>query len=631
MIPVYAELTASGHEIALVAGGPDAALIAAAKMLQTLTPLFSKSDPPGGLTVPATWPAVVQLANTFPGTWHPGPRLQAWIDDQAARRTAPLASTLSYTPPAGLVPRPYQVAGALEIARTGRALNFDEPRTGKTITTILGLVEWSAQIAEQLASDAGVPINGLRSMAHVTPVLVICPASVIDPWVEAWQAWAPHVRAVAYRGPKRSELIGTADVYVTSYETARNDAGVVTSNGKRSLRPLIDLDAAALVVDECHYVKNPQAERTKAVRRLAERNAARGGAFVALSGTPITKHMGEIFPALSCLEPGAYPSSDRWKKRYCWEVQGEYDTEIIGLNPALEAEFRLTLLGQHRRVAREDVMAELPPKVYSTRTVELPAKWRKAYDDFEAQMLAELPDQSDGSEGELAVMDVLTKYNLLTRLASAPADVEYTYGPDVYADGHPQAGDLKRHIHLHLKNPSWKVDALLEILAERCEPGRRTAESESVVAFAPSKQLMMLAGAAATKAGYRVGYIVGGQSAGERTAARLAFQRGELDLICATTGAGGAGITLSRAGTLVFLQRPWSLDHSIQAEDRGEGDLNATRGTEIIDVIAKNTIESRIRTVLRENAGQLADLVQDQRIVEQLLGGADRSREGRAA
>ena len=612
MIPIFGELTAGGETIVLVAGGPAEAIdqvAVAAKMLQTLTPLFSTSNPPGAMTVPATWPAVVQLASVFGPFWQPGPRLQAWIAEQVARRTTPVSGQLRYTPPAGLVPRPYQVAGALEIARTGRALIFDEPRTGKTITTILGLME------------LGATVDG--------PVLVVCPASVIDPWVEAWATWAPHVRAVAYRGPKRRELLGTADVYVTSYETARMDASEATSNGKTSLRPLLDLlesGNGALVVDECHYVKNTQAARTKAVRRLADKAAV----FIALSGTPITKHMGEIFPALNCLEPGAYPSAERWKRRYCWEIQGEYDTEVVGLNPATEEEFRLTMLGQHRRVARADVMADLPPKVYSTRTVELPAKWRKAYDEFEAQMLTELPSTSadedgtgaDGGDRELAVMDVLTKYNLLTRLASAPADVEITYGPDVYADNHPQAGEPKRHIHLHLKDPSWKVDALLEILAERCEPGRRDESSESVVAFAPSKQLMLLAGKAAEKAGYRVGYIVGGQSAGDRTAARLAFQRGELDLICATTGAGGAGITLSRAGTLVFLQRPWSLDHSIQAEDRGEGDLTATRGTEIIDVIAKNTIESRIRTVLRENAGQLADLVQDPRIVEQLLGGS---------
>jgi SNF2 family DNA or RNA helicase len=53
---------------------------------------------------------------------------------------------------------------------------------------------------------------------------VVCPASVVDPWVEAFNTWAPYWRAVAWRGPKREELAGTADVYVTSYDTARIDA-----------------------------------------------------------------------------------------------------------------------------------------------------------------------------------------------------------------------------------------------------------------------------------------------------------------------------------------------------------------------------------------------------------------------
>lgn len=598
MVPVHAELTADGRQVVLLAVGPAEALAGAAKMLQTLTPLFSKSDPPGALTVPATWAALVQLSATFGPYWHPGPALQQWVAAEAARRIGPLPTGLTYTPPAGLVPRPYQVAGALEIARTGRSMIFDEPRTGKTITTILGLLEWG--------------IGPYRGRGD-GPVLVIAPASVVDPWVEEWQRWAPHLRAVAYRGTKRRALLGAADIYVTSYETARDDSRVVAGFG-----PLLDLmkeDGGALVVDECHYIKNPQAERTKAVRRLA----AAAEAFVALSGTPITKNTGELYPTINCLDPEAYPAGGRWKTRYCWEVQGEYDTEIIGLLPANEAEFRLSIAGQNRRVARADVMADLPPKVYSTRTVELPKEWRKAYDQFEDQMLAELPD--DG--GELAVMDVLTKYNLLTRLASAPADVEITYGPDL----DEKTQEPKRHISLHLKAPSWKITALLEILDERCgENG-----GESVVVFAPSRQLVMLAGEAATKAGYKVGYIVGGQSQAERTAARQAFQAGELDLICATTGAGGTGITLSRAGTLVFLQRPWSLDHSIQAEDRGEGDLTSTRGTEIIDVIAKSTIDSRVRSVLRENAGQLAELVQDPRIVAQLLGGTRSAGQERAA
>lgn len=589
MVSIHADLVAGGGQIVLIAGGladpEDVAL--AARRLKQLTPLFSKSDPPGALLAPATWPAVVQLAATFGDDWHPGPALRAWVNAEAARRTTPLIGAAlpewlsGPLAEAGLAARPYQVDGALEIARTGRALIFDEPRTGKTITTILGL---SVGAGEQ--------------HLHGLPILVVCPASVVDPWVEAFEDWAPYWTAVAWRGPKRKALAGTADVYVTSYDTARLDAD--TAKGS----PLVALEPRSLVVDESHYIKNHTTHRSKAVRRLARVTERHGGAYVALSGTPITHHPADLWPALVGLSEGAWPARERWVNRYCDVVSGDYKDEIIGLKAATEPEFRLAVLGQHRRVARADVMSQLPPKSYSVRTVDLPAAWRKVYDDFESSMLAELPDGQ-----ELSVMDVMSMFTHLSGLASAAADVRVEMGPDVdEATGQP-----KRHVHLDLKAPSWKVDALLEVLDER--PG------ESVVTYAPSAQLMRLAGAAAKAAGYRVGYVIGGQTARERTEARQAFQAGALDLICATTGAGGTGITLSRAGTLVFLQRPWALVESIQAEDRAEGDMEATRGTEVIDVVARNTIDSRVRAVLRERAGQLADLVQDPRLVAELLGG----------
>src|SRR5206468_5023829 len=160
-----------------------------------------------------------------------------------------------------------------------------------------------------------------------------------------------------------------------------------------------------------------------------------------------------------------------------------------------------------------------------------------------------------------------------------------------------------------------KVDALLEVLEER--PGK------PVVAFAPSAQLIRLAGQAAAAAGLRVGYVVGGQSMKDRTATVDAFQAGDLDLICATTGAGGVGITLTAASTVVFLQRPWSLVESLQAEDRCHRIGSEIHDSiEIVDIVAANTIDTRVRSVLREKAGQLADLVQDPRIVAELLGGA---------
>ncbi len=433
-------------------------------------------------------------------------------------------------------------------------------------------------------------------MPDVTPILIVCPASVVDNWVNEFGKWAPHWRAVAWRGTKtqRIRLIGTADVYVTSYDTARNDA---SSADPRDDNPLIALKAKTVVADECHRIKSHQSQQSRAVRRLAERAEH----FVGLSGTPITHHPGDLWPTLAALEPVAWPSRERWVNRYCTSIPGDYGQQILGLNPHTEPEFRTILLGQHRRVAKADVLKQLPPKVYSVRTVELPPAYRKAYDQMEAEMLAELPDGD-----ELSVMSVLAQLTRLSQLACAAADVATVLE---VVDGEEKVSQ-----RVSLKAPSWKVDELLEVMAER--PGK------PVVAFAPSRQLIMLAGQAAEAEGYSVGYIVGGQSAKERTGHIEAFQAGQLDLICVTTQAGGVGITLTAADTAVFLQRPWSLVDAMQAEDRLHRiGAEVHESVEIIDIVAAKTIDTRVRSVLKGKAGQLSQLLQDERIVTELLGG----------
>jgi len=569
---VYGELTSDRTTIVLIP--TEDAITHGLKALKTATPLFKPSNPPGAITLPATWAAVVQLAFILGPAWQPGPRLSEWTQQRFAERTI-AASALRVAPPAGCTPRAYQVAGALMIGAVGRALLFDEQGTGKTITAILGLVERHFTV-------------------NVRPVLCVVPNSVIDSWVREWGIWAPDWRTVAWRGTpaKRHALAGSADVYVVGYDTARNDAGAVDG-------PLVRLGPVAVVADECHQIKSPHAGRSLAVRRLAKR----AGTFVALSGTPITHHPGDLWPTLEALEPLAYPSRMRFFDRYLLQIAGDYSARVVGLNQHVEPELRASLLGQERRVAKADVLDQLPPKVYSVRTVELPSAWRKVYDAMEDQMIAELPDGA-----ELTVMSVLAQLTRLSQLASAATDVTTTVDRD--AEGNPV-----EHHKVTMKAPSWKVDALLEVLAER--PG------SPVVAFAPSRQLMMLAGTAAANAGFSVGYVVGNQSAAERTEAVELFQAGKFDVLCATTGAGGVGLTLTAAGTVVFLQRPWSLVEALQAEDRCHRIGSEIHDSiEVIDIVAANTVDTRVRAVLREKAGQLADLLQDPRIVAELLGGA---------
>lgn len=575
---IHGELTADGKRIVLIATGQDHEVAYYAKLLATLTPLFKASKPPGALITAATWAGVVQLSMALGPVWRPGPRLVEWVTAELARRTANGRHQLTTQPPEGRVPRQYQVDGALMIGAVGRALLFDEQGTGKTMTTILGLVE--------------------RAVEHeVLPVVCVVPASVVDPWVDAWTDWAPQWPVVAWRGPARQRpaLAGSAQVYVTSYDTARRDAA--DKDG-----PLVKLKPNSVIVDEVHLIKSPYAMRSLAARRLAKKTRN----FVGLSGTPITHHPGNLWPTLEALEPLAYPSSERFDNRYLLTVQGDYKAITLGLDPATEPEFRANTLGQHRRVAKADVLDQLPPKVYSPRYVELPEAWRKVYDDLENQFLAELPDGQ-----ELSIMSVLAQLNHLSQLASAAADAEITVTMD------EETGLEKQSVHLELKAPSWKVDELLAVLEER--PG------QPVVTFAPSKQLVRLAGAAAEQAGLQVGYVVGGQRMSDRTDTVARFQAGKLDLLATTLGAGGIGLTLTAAGTEVFLQSSWSLVERLQAEDRCHRIGSEIHDSiEIIDIIAKNTIDTRVRGVLRAKAGHLSDLLQDPRIVKELLGGTKR-------
>jgi SNF2 family DNA or RNA helicase len=588
VVAIYGELTAGRRDLILMAGGSAEDLAQDAKLLGTLTPLFKPTNPAGALTTPLSWPAVVQLAHVFGPRWYPGPVLSQWVTEEVVRRTTPGESR--YFPPAGLTPRPYQWDGAAMIASVGKVLITDEPGTGKTITTIVGLADRWAR-------------HSRREQPHpVLPIVCVVPASVVDNWVVEFRKWAPHWRTVAWRGPRRQRFLGAADVYVVSYSTAARDA----PKGGRG--PLQRLNPAAVVLDECHLIKNPTTERSKAARRLTHLAET----VVGLSGTPITHNPGDLFPMLNAMEANAWSAKERYVGRYCTTAPGEYESEILGLSPWTEPEFRMCLQGQLRRVAKADVLAELPAKIYSQRIVEMPAKYRKAYDEFERKMLAEIPDEAE----ELTVMGVLAQLTHLQGMAAAHGTPWYE--TVTVEDKNPMSYTFGQMIektitHLDLKAPSWKVDCLLDVLEERPD--------QSVLTFAPSKQLVMLAGAAATEAGRRVGYIVGGQTARQRTAVVDGFQAGELDTIMATTQAGGVGLTLTAASTVVFLQRPFSLVDSIQAEDRAHRIGQVAEAVEIVDILTADTVDQRIRDVLWQRAGQLASLLQDPRIVEQLLGG----------
>lgn len=584
---VHAELAADGDTVYAI---PTGDIATAMLLMHTLTPTVSLTRERTALRMALSWPLVVQLATQLGKGYVPGPRLAQWTTDEFVRRTADTGYLLAqsqvqtspeYRPPPDKTPRAYQWDGMREIARTGRCLIFDEQGTGKSLTAILGCLALHS-----------------RPGAVAGPIVVVAPNSVMDSWVTHWREWTT-LRAVAWRGSpdRRRGLIGTADVYVVGYGTVRRDAGEARA-------PLVQLGARTMIIDECHMIKNPTSVQSRSVRRLCRK----ADSIIAMSGTPITHHTGDLWPTLQAIDAKAWPSGERYRDRYLVTVDQDYGAPtVIGLDPAAEPEFRTVLQGGHRRVAKADVLDQLPPKVYTRIDVDLPAEHRAAYDAMERDMIAQLPQG-----GELPAMTALSQLIRLNQMASSACDVAIEYVEKI----NTETGELEEvpAVHVTPRAPSWKVDVLLEKLEERV--GKQT------LVFAPSKGLISVAGTAAEKAGWRVGYIVGGQSPRERTAAVAAFQAGEVDVIMATTGAGGVGLTLTAADAVIFLQRPWSYVEAVQAEDRAHR-IGSERhvSVEIIDIVARDTIDSRVRDVITEKAGSMAELLQDPRIASTLFGG----------
>jgi SNF2 family DNA or RNA helicase len=590
---VFGELSADGESIVLVAQGNDFQLDLIGARLRRLTcdpsPVTENGQDTDAMVIPASWCSVVQLGfsfNGFPGfSWEPQPKLNEWIIAETIRRTSPVPPLPDDLLPPGLgrQPRQYQLDGAAQIAAEGRFLLLDEPGLGKGGTTLLGL-------------------EARRRAGHeIFPMIIVVPS-----W-EVGQAWTDEIAAweldwpgpVMYRGTDRLRLLRDAGVkiLVVTYATLRRDAATVKG-------PLVKWGAAAVIADEFHLARNNQSLQSLALRRIA----GRAPAFVALSGTGITYDTGDVQPVLEAGWPRDWPSKKRMTARYCEKIEGGYDEKIVGLNPAAAPEFFAIMDRNMRRAAKADVLPQLPPKIYSVRKPEIPPEWIKAYQGMEEDMLAELPDG-----GELPVMGTLLQMMRLSQLASSAADVEKTMEWD------EKLLDYAPKYTVTLRAPSWKAESLLGIMAER--PG------QPVVCFTASRQLAMITGKYCEDAGYRTGYLVGvggGITLKTRQAAMRGFQAGGLDVMVATAKTGGTGITLTRAGTVVFLQRDWALDTGTQPEDRAHraDELCMTHDRiEVIDVVAKGTVEDRVRTRLREKAGMLGEFVRDSRVARELLGG----------
>jgi superfamily II DNA or RNA helicase len=439
---------------------------------------------------------------------------------------------------------------AVERARAARGY---EPRVPRGLGQVLRPYQvegyrWLARMARWgvgacLADDMGLGktlqcLGVLLERKEQGPALVVAPTSLGYNWLDEAARFAPGLSVKLYRGKERASLLealGPGSVLVTSYDIATRD-----------VEALADIDFATLVLDEAQNVKNALTGRAKAIRKLRARWR------VALTGTPLENRLAELWGLFDALEPGLLGGWEEFSRRFARPIEVEGDR---GRLDALSGLIRPFVL---RRTKRE-VLPELPPRTERVQRVPLSAGEQALYDSARLAALGRI--QSGSSDARIELLAALTR---LRRLVC-----------------HPRLYDAESTL------ASSKLDALLEILADLGDAGRRA------LVFSQFTSFLDLVQSAVAQAGIPALHLDGSTPAKERARRVEAFQRGEADVFLISLKAGGTGLNLTAADCVVHLDPWWNPAVEDQATDRAHR-IGQDRAVDVVRLVAAGTIEELV-------------------------------------
>jgi SNF2 family DNA or RNA helicase len=559
-----------------------------------------------------TWQLCLALRTTFGEELEIGPELRKWAAEYRSTVVAP-AMALRMQTEADLPGFEdlfgYQRAGVKFLSTTKRAILTDGMGAGKTLSAISTL----RYLAEQ-GDD-------------VFPALIVAPNSTLLSWKREIEKWWPGKKVNVIKGTatKRRKLLEDveADFVVINWEGLRfhsrlapygnialkicedcggHDPKIKPAACQKHEKELNAIDFRSAVADEVHRAKDGRIAATRALKACTTNTPIK----IAMSGTPVANDPGDLWSPLNWILPEAYPSRTAYVDRFMdlsynpWGGQ-----EIIGVKRHMETEFFAGIDPHLRHMPKDLVLSFLPPKVYERRDVEMGAKQAKAYKQMAEKMLAEMDD------GDILVTtSPLTQSTRLLQLSSTFGEVEER--TEMVLNEETGAMEPQRRQKLILTDPSCKLDAFMDDLSDFGD--------ESVVVFAVSRQLIELLSARLEKLKINHGIITGAVSTDDRQQHIDDFQSGKTKLILVTSAAGGTGITLTAASIAVFLQRPWSLVESEQAEARvhriGSEVHEVIR---IIDYVTENTLEETVFPALEKKNGHLEKVLRSKEALRKML------------
>jgi len=445
--------------------------------------------------------------------------------------------------------RPYQKEGLAWLqylrAHDLAGILADDMGLGKTAQALAHLL--SEKAAGRLAPVA---------QGGDGPVLIILPTSLIFNWRREAEKFAPSLKVLSLHGAARKDRfaeIPDCDVALTTYPLLWRDAEVLKTHVYHTL-----------ILDEAQTVKNAASKAAETVRTLTAKHR------LCLTGTPLENHLGELWAQFDFLMPGLLGDSKSFTRMWRNPIEKQADTMRRDILARRLKPFIL-------RRKKEEVAKELPPKSIILRTVELDGGQRDLYETVRATMDLKVRQEiaSKGyARSQIVILDALLKLR------------------QICCDPRLLKSDTAKKV-----KERAKLDLLMDMLPELVDEGRR------VLVFSQFAGMLDLIEQELVKANLTYVRLSGETRDRETPISR--FQAGEVPIFLISLKAGGVGLNLTAADTVIHYDPWWNPAAENQATDRAHR-IGQTKHVFVYKLIAAGSIEEKI-LALQERKAALAD------------------------
>lgn len=421
------------------------------------------------------------------------------------------------------------------------------------------------QFSGILADDMGLG-KTLQVLAHLQrlkeegkltkPSLIVMPTSLVGNWRSEATKFTPQLTLLDLYGSNRFELLGEInryDIVLTTYQLAAKDEEVFGG-----------VEFLYIILDEAQKIKNPRTKMAKSIKAFNSQYR------LALSGTPIENHLGELWSIFSFLMPGFLNTLTLFKRFYQTPIEKEGNSARQQL---LNSKIKPFML----RRTKDSVIDELPDKTEIIKYVEFGIEQQKLYESIRLTMEKQVRDlivKQGIEKSHITILDALLK---LRQVCCDPSLLK-----------------LKMEIE---QTQSAKLELFLELVEELLEEGRK------ILVFSQFTSMLNIIEKELQNRSISYSKLVG--STKDREKVINTFRAGKSDIFLISLKAGGVGLNLVEADTVIHYDPWWNPAAENQATDRAYR-IGQTKAVFVYKLIVQNSIEEKILQ-LQENKKQLQD------------------------